>query len=325
MKKLIAILTLIICVLCFPACKQDGETLSVYAPDGAPALSLSYAINSKIDGVSFKIVGADVIKSTVSGKDKKADIAILPINDATTLLGSGEDYKLLGVITHGNFYLLSRENAVISKENASLLIGKTIGVVQLAKIPGLTFKASLKGLNLDYNQLSNGTEKVEDKVNLLAITPNEIGRSDVDYYLCPSPVADLKAKALNLNFVASLSNLYNGEGFPQAVIVAKNEVISENFEKVTEVINKIKQSENFLKEENFPLILDCINACLEEGLTPSFNQNNLTALSVERSKIKFVSTKNSKAEIEEFISKINVIMPNVLGSVSESFYFLGEF
>lgn len=325
MKKLIAILTLFICILCFPACKQGGENLSVYAPDGAPALALSCAINSQIDGVEYKIVSSEVIKTTVSGNDKKADVAILPINDATNLLGSGVDYKMLGVVTHGNFYFLSKENTLITKENAKNLAGKTIGVVQLAKVPGLTLKASLKGLNLEYNELKNGTEKASDKVNLLAITGSEIGNVAVDYYLCPSPVADVKAKVHGLNFVGSLSDLYGENGFPQAVIVAKNSVLSQNFEKVKQIINKIKESELFLKKENFSLILEDINASLEEGLTPSFNQNNLTDLSIKRSKINFVSVKEARAEIEDFILKINQISPNLMGEISENFYFNGEF
>ncbi|MBE5743847.1 MAG: hypothetical protein E7358_03930 [Clostridiales bacterium] len=325
MKKLIAILTLIICILCFPACKQGGETLSVYAPDGAPALSLSYAINSKIDGVDFRIVGADVIKTKVSGNEKKADVAILPINDATKLLGSGEEYKLLGIVTHGNFYLLSKDNLQVDRENASVLIGKTIGVVQLAKIPGLTLKASLKRLNLEYNELKNGVEKVDDKVNLLAINPTEIGNKDVDYYLCPSPVADLKAKTHGLNFVGSLASLYNENGFPQAVIVAKKSVIIEDFEKLNKIIDKISDCENYLIEENFNLILQGINSHLEEGLTPSFNQNNLTKLSVERSKINYISAIKNKQIIEEFISIINEISPNVMGNISQEFYYNGDF
>ena len=326
MKKLMAVITAFIMCLILTACNQtESSSITVYAPDGAPALALSYAMSSNIEGVDYKIVGAEVIKTTVTGTDKKADVAILPINDATKLLGSGEDYKLLGVVTHGNFYFLSKDNTVITKENANLLIGKTIGVIQLAKIPGLTLKASLEGLNIPYKELVGAGEKASDKANLIAITPNQIGAQDIDYYMCPSPVADLKAKALSLNFVGSLSSIYNESGFPQAVIVAKNTVITENLQKVKAVISKIKESENYLIEENFSSILTTISSNLEEGLTPSFNQNNLTVESINRSKIKFVSAKEAKVEIQNFIDKINSISPEVMGNTNDNFYYIGEF
>ena len=105
MKKLISILTLIICIFCFPACKQGGENLSVYAPDGAPALALSYAMET-VDGVDFNVVGAEVIKAKVTGESPVADVAIVPINVASLYLGSGDVYQSLGVVTHGNFYFL---------------------------------------------------------------------------------------------------------------------------------------------------------------------------------------------------------------------------
>ncbi|MBR3804689.1 MAG: hypothetical protein IKJ14_05040 [Clostridia bacterium] len=325
MKRLISILTLIISLLCFPACKKGGETLTVYAPDGAPALSLSYAIENCNDKISYNIVGSDVITAKVTGENPVADVAIIPINVASLYLGSGSVYQILGTITHGNFYFLSKTEGEITKQNATYLVGKTIGVVQLPNIPGLTLKATLNDLNVPFNELKNGEGKAQDKVNLIAIKPTEIGVTDCDYYLAPSPAADLKADKLSLNFVGDLGALYSENGFPQAVIVAKKSVLGSNFDKVKAVINGIKASENYLKIDNKTAICNAIKGRLEDGLTPSFNEQNLTENAIKRSSIKFVSAKNSRAEIEEFLLKIKAVNPNAVKEISNDFWFEGEF
>ena len=325
MKKIISILTLITAILCFPACKKGGESLSVYAPDGAPALALSYAIDNCNDGIDYNIVASDVIVTKVTGENPTADIAIVPINVASLYLGDGSVYKILGSITHGNFYFLSKTEGEITRQNAQNLKGKTIGVVQLPNIPGLTLKATLNDLGVPYNELVNGAQKVSDKVNLLAIKPVEVGVIDCDYYLAPSPAADVKAESLSLNFVGDLGKLYGENGFPQAVIVAKKSVLDSDFDKVKTVINGIKESENYLKIDNKTAICQAIMKSIESGLTPSFTEKNLTENAIKRSSIKFVSANNSRAEIELFLLKIKGINPNAVKVLSEEFWFKGEF
>ena len=309
MKKLISILTLIISILCFPACKKGGESLSVYAPDGAPALALSYAMQT-VSGFDYNIVGSDVIESKVTGENPVADVAIIPINTASVYLGSGEIYQMLGVVTHGNFYFLSSSDVEINKNTVSLLIGKTIGVVQLANIPGLTLKASLSSLGVSFKELKNGEEKDENKVNLVNIKPTEIGVLGCDYYLAPSPVADAKSGSLGLKFNGSLHSLYGENGFPQAVIVAKKSVILSNKNDVNSLVNAIKESENYLKIENKDGICKAVNSNLESGLTPVFNDKNLTQNAINRANIKFVSAKDSKEEINNFLQKIKGVSVN---------------
>lgn len=323
MKKIVAILTLITAILCFPACKKGGETLSVYLPDGAPALAFSLAIN-EADG-DYNVVGADVITAKVTGENPLADVAVVPINVASLYLGSGDTYKMLGTLTHGNFYFLSKSGVNISRENAQSLIGKTVGVVQLANVPGLTLKVALSNLNIEYNELKNGATAVHDKVNLLAIKPTEIGVQGCDYYMAPSPVADAKSKALGLSFNGSLSELYGEKGFPQAVVVAKNSVISDNFEELKAVINKVQGCNEYLSVENKNAITSAINGCIESGLTPQYNDKNLTENSIARANISFVLARENKAEVIDFINQLKSVNANAVGTLSDEFFYMGEF
>lgn len=132
--------------------------VSVYAPDGAPALGIANLLagEGELSGsseVSYQIVDASLIQTFVTGTDPKADICVLPVNLAVKLLGAGNKYKLVGTLTHGNLYLASTDSTKITIDNLGSLKGKTVGVVNLAAVPGLTFKLILKNNGIDFVEI----------------------------------------------------------------------------------------------------------------------------------------------------------------------------
>jgi hypothetical protein len=138
----------------YPTTEYSGN-ISVYVPDGAPALSIANMLAGTVDfgtdvNVNYEVVSASSIQTYVAGASPKADVCILPVNLATKLLGSGDKYKLVGTVTHGNLYLVSNSDKKISTSNLSSLKGKRVGVVNLAAVPGLTFKMILKANNIEY-------------------------------------------------------------------------------------------------------------------------------------------------------------------------------
>lgn len=187
-----------------PAASDEGAatsdvTYTVYAPDGAPALALANAVSQSQESTlfDFHIVASDTIGAQVSGETPAADFCILPVNAASKLLGTGEKYKMLGIVTNGNIFLLTTgDNAVITSENLSSLVGKTVGVVQLPNVPGLTFRAVLDKYDIAYQVLGNDNAPAADKVNLKAMdATNVTPAGGCDYYLCPEPAATTKINA----------------------------------------------------------------------------------------------------------------------------------
>lgn len=325
MKKFIClILTLIFSIATlFIGCNPPA-TIRIYAPDGAPALALSSVMKQDVENAEIRIVSADKIGALVSGKDKKADICILPINMASKLIGNGKDYKTLGTVTHGNFYFLSKNETVIKQENLESLIGKTVGVMQLANVPGLTLQSVLIDNNVEYTTIQDSSEKQQNKVNLMAINKVETARTDIDVFLIPSPQADGIERTTDLKFVGSLGELYGDFGFPQAIIVVKNQVLEENLSFVKAFVKELESVESYLKEENKSEICSLLKSKIESGLTPVFNESNLTSDSITRSKIKFIACKNSKETMKTFIQKLKSVNPNSVGEFSEDFFYLGE-
>lgn len=137
---------------------SSSSEVAVYAPDGAPALALAKLMAEENTfsqtSLTYNIVAADTIGARVSGENPAADICILPVNAASKLLGSGAKYKMLGTVTNGNLYILSKDGETLTKDNLSLLKGKTVGVINLANVPGITLKIILNKYGIPYETVS---------------------------------------------------------------------------------------------------------------------------------------------------------------------------
>ena len=161
MKKVVVCLALTAVLglsgLPLSACSQTQE-IRVYMPDGAPAMALAemMANDEEGDEVAYKVVDPALISSTVTNKDmdKNADMCVLPVTAASKLLGKGTDYKMVGVVTHGNLFLISKDGEVVTEENMSVLNGKTIGVLKINEVPGLTLKVVLNKYGLKYEEVT---------------------------------------------------------------------------------------------------------------------------------------------------------------------------
>lgn len=136
-----------------------SREITVCMPDGAPALAMAklMADDTDSDGVTYKVVATDLIASKVTNKDmeKNADLCVLPVTAASKLLGNGENYTMLGVVTHGNLYLISKEGEALSAENMDSLKGKKIGVLKINEVPGLTLKTVLNKYGLAFEEITN--------------------------------------------------------------------------------------------------------------------------------------------------------------------------
>lgn len=327
MKKLISIL-LVLFVLCtvLVACtpnNPDPQSYTMVAPDGAPALAISelMAKNMQFDNnFTYKVVGANDIKTHVVGNvNAHADFALLPINLASLLLGDGDEYKMVAVVTHGNLYFLSQNDTQITLDNASTqLKGKSIAVVNLAAVPGLTTKALLTKVGLAYTE--DESQRTDDNVFLKGIDGSQIaaslkGENAVDYVVAPEPaVSTITGKAPVIKKVGALHDVYGR--YPQAVLVVKSSIIETNVQLVKDVVNAIKGATDYVKA-NTQDAVDAVASHLPEGTTPSFNANNTTASSVDGCgiNIKTLDDTTLLTQIETYINDIiavNATSANVL-------------
>ena len=336
MKKIFVVfvcfMVAVVSALGFTACSDKDDDIDVYMPDGAPALAMAKLMHDDASfgkDVDYEVVDASLIQTFVSGENPKADICILPVNLASKVVGSGEVYKMLGTVTHGNLFILKKSGGEdITLENLQSLVGKTVGVINLAAIPGITFKLILKDNNLQFNELGNDGAVQTDKVNLKAVTAEEAipSNSACDYFVVPEPAASTKVKATNgaLSFAGSLQTLYgSANGYPQAVLIAKNSLIEKESEFIDKFINAVKQNAEWLLSDSTSAetIAEAVKDNLTDGMSPTFTSANLSKTVIENCAINFVSAADCKAEVNSFIEKIIALNPQLASTVNDKFYY----
>ena len=316
------------------ACKDEQTSagdITVYMPDGAPALAMAKLMHedSADDGVSYAVVDPQVIQLQVGYTDasKNADLCVLPVNAAAKLLGNGENYQMLGAVTRGNLYLLGREDAAITQENISSLLGKKVGVLQLNQVPGLTFKATLQTLGVAYHELVQGATMQDNAVNLYALTgASDIDlESDTDYWLIAEPAASLQMKQKSLCRVGDLQALYGG-GYTQAVLVAKKSIITGKAEWLKGFLADLKANTEWIREAEANTIVSAVTAHLaDKNYASTLKAPMLSQEAISHCGLGFVSAKDCAVDTTAFLGKMIAINPNATVLPSADFYCTTDF
>lgn len=335
MKKIISficVLVLSLTAVFSLSCNAPAQKITLYAPDGAPALSIARLISDKsLDSqLDINIVTANEISTYVSGQQGVADICILPVNAASKLLGTKGEYQLLGSVTQGNLFLMKKANGEnITPDNLQNLIGKKVGVINLANVPGLTFKAILNQKGIPFTTLAQG-EANAFSVNLVALASGQevLPSSDCDYFVVPEPAATTKQTATNgkLSICGSLQALYgDGNGYPQAVLVAKKSVISSNGDLIDKLISSFIQNKAWLLDDNTKpqdIISAVVSAFVDSDTAPTFTANNLNKTVINNCAINFIKASDCKNDVLEYLQSINAVSNNAFGAPNDEFFYV---
>lgn len=331
MKKfLTAILCAVLCVvsaIAFTACgkKESGE-LTVFMPDGAPALSMARLMHEQPDfgrKVNYRVVDASEINSCVTYADepKNADLCVLPVNAASKFLGSGERYKMLGTVTHGNLFIAAAsEKEELTRENfAESIQSAKVGVVNLPAFPGAVFKLLL--------------EKYSATATLENVAPTAVSgvQSEYDYFVIPEPAASTRAgnAKLNLKIVGDLQTLYGDNGYPQAVLVAKNSLIESDPEFISAFKEKMGAAATWLlsEEVSAETIISAISANYAdpENTKPAFTAQQLTKTVIENCAVSFVDCRHDYCVegVTAFLNELKAAGDAAATPVADGFFYRG--
>lgn len=219
MKKLIALLLMMSFVLagCTPSSKETKD-MKVMAPAGATALSLIGVYDEISQNGEVKIVeGSELVSSELVKKDSEFDAIIAPINLGCQLIAKGQtEYKLAGVLTWGNLYLVENEGV---QNNELAAFGEMA-------VPGKIFN-----LVKDSNDIMKNAKV--SYFNAVSDVQAQVLSGKVQYALMAEPavtatIAKAKQNNTTLKVVASMQELYQKKagtaenGYPQAAIFVKN-------------------------------------------------------------------------------------------------------
>lgn len=333
MKKFLAFLFSavlgIACAVGAAGCGKDSGKIKVFAPDGAPALSLYALSGEEYADFTVSVVNASTITNYVTGRSPKADFAILPVNSAVKELGDGKFYRMLGTVTHGNLFILKKATGELieTSDDLSKLVGKTVGVINLANVPGLTFKTILTENGIEFKELKDGAAPVDDMVNLISVDAENVLPSNTtcDYFVAPEPAVSTKVKATEgkLSVAGSLQTLYGGEnGYPQAVAVAKVSVISKNKAIIDKFLTALEEASGLLLSESVTAeeVVATVSGWLVGDLKPTFTSANLSKAVIENCGISFVPSQSCKEEVSAYMQKVNALSDNAFGTPADKFF-----
>lgn len=104
------------------------------------------------------------------------------------------------------------------------------------------------------------------------------------------------------------------------MIVAKNELISDNATFVQSFIGEVIANEAWLETASAQTVIDAVASHLPEGATPTFNANNLTSQVISNCGIHFVYAHEDKDRVTNFLAEMSAVDSSSVGTVSDRFF-----
>ena len=323
LKLFVAIIVCIMTSIGLCACKTESDkTLSIYMPDGAPALAMSKLMYDNNDfgyDVDYNVVASNNIANCVI--TNTADIAILPINAASKILKDGENYKIVATVTNGNLYIVGNQDI----GSLADLKGKVIGVIGRGNVPDLNLKCLLTENKIEYEEVDDITDAIDGKVaikyyndasNLLPT----LKKNELNFGLIPEPaVSKLLSMATNFNVEFDMQALWEGGSYPQAVMVAKTSLCDDT-KLLNDILSEMKDGESWIVN-NPSLAVDAVNCNLVEGVTASL-QNTITAIAIANCNIRVVSTAvdGEISRMKFYLEKIRSIASSAIGNYTDNLF-----
>ena len=300
--------------------------IAIYMPDGAPALAFAKLMDEENklgkENLSYTVVTADAIGGYV--KDESATVALMPITGASNVTDG--KYKAVSVITHGNIFVIGKGEAT---ELADLK-DKIVGVVQLPNVPGLTFKHLLGRAGVDYTE---SDQLVSGKVALKNIAApgiiGELSSGKCDYVVAPQPaVANVCKSVAGVEVKIDQNNLYSASGFPQAVLMVKNELCSDTdfinklTDALTDAASWIKEVDENGKAKNAEKAVKAINANFADGGASTLKAPALSPSAIEGSNIYVQSVKEAsvKTFVKDYINNMIAIEASAAKAITDDFF-----
>ena len=223
MKKIIFLILISLLVGCSEQ-PVEWENLSILSPKGAPALSLVPLIQENKDSIEF-VDGADILSAELIKGDK--DMIIAPVNLGAALSKKDSNpYRLYGIVTWGNLYLVSNDT-VLSENEPIALFGEQA-------VPGLVFNAIKDKLELNF--LSTAFNAVTDVQGQLLSKSFNIGLMAEPLVTATIAKAKTLESPINLSVYKDLQVLWQEktgfENYPQAAIYIKADISEDKLKQV---------------------------------------------------------------------------------------------
>ncbi len=286
----------------------ENTSVSIGAPDGLPAIAISklagekhqikdnYEVKYILEGTSDAL-STDVMKEAL-------DLAIVPSNMAAVAYNKTSNYKILGTVGMGSFYLVSSDSSVTGLDSS--LSGKEVGAIGKGLTPDITVRSLLKEQGVDSSTvIFNYSNEASDLVTLLATNKLTTG-------IVPEPaLTGLLSKNSDLKVVCSLNDTWksvfkNENGYPQSTLIVKSSFAEKNTEFINNFIKIIAENTDWINKNP----KEAGEFAEEFGVTV---QKDVLQKAIDRTNLKFISISECKNDYINYYEKLFNFNPKVLG------------
>jgi NitT/TauT family transport system substrate-binding protein len=284
MKKVLKIVIAVAMAFTIAACSSSQNTsLNVLCPTGAPSLSLVSAYediskNGKIDFVD----GSDLLQSELVKEDSEYDVIIAPINLGAKLIAANQtQYRIDGVITWGNLYLVGTDESELTKEGEIALFGKEA-------VPQKIYTMTCSDVKLTGTYYNSATLVQQQLIS---------GKVKVGMLAEPAATATIaKAKeaGVELKIIRDLQQSYGENGYPQATVFVKKDVDASY---LTNYIDEFTNN----GYENAESLIETIGAD-----TLGLPSAQIASKTIENQNLHYKKIADCKEEVTEFLKSFNI-------------------
>lgn len=290
MKKIFIVLLISLLAAC-TAKPLEWENLTILSPKGAPAIALVPLIQENKDSIEF-VDGTDVLSAELIKGEK--DVIIAPVNLGAALSKKDSNpYRLYGIVTWGNLYLVSHADVAIVESEPIAIFGEQA-------VPGLVFN-SLKD-QLGQTFVSTAFNSVTDVQGQLLSKSFNIGLMAEPLVTATIAKAKTLETPLNLNVYKDLQLLWEEktgfDNYPQAAIYIKADISDEKLKQV-EARLELMMAYN-IELNNNPTILET-DITEELATTLGVPSSKILTQAWDRMNVNVVKAEENKEAIEAFL------------------------
>lgn len=287
MKKFTQLLLIAVLLIGCSATKTKNKAFNVLCPSGAPTLAFLSSYKDIVADGKFDVVeGSDQLVAELSKSDSEYDVIVAPINLGANLISKGKtDYRLHGIVTWGNLYLVGTKDA-LNQQGDILLFGE-------GAVPSKIYEACQIDTKLKPVYMGEASLVSADLVS---------GKASVGMLaepLASATMAKAKKQNINLEVLADLQEVYatkqsNGEsGYPQAAVFVKKSMdISWLEENLTAYTQDMSEAATYLDDIGVETL----------GLPAK----EMVIASLEKQNVKYRKASEVKAELTQFLALFGI-------------------
>jgi NitT/TauT family transport system substrate-binding protein len=233
MKRKIALFLLLMVMISGCTVKREDIKLSFLVPMGAPSIAVISVLQEELHSVNL-VSGTDPLQAALISPNPEYDVVIAPVNLGVTLISKNStQYRLWGVVTWGNLYIVGENDDVFSSEGTLALFGENA-------VPQKIFDTVKSKITM------NLTPAYFPSVNdaQAQLLTNRASAAMLAQPLAAATIAKAKEGGKDLKIIANLQTLWKEatgtENYPQAAIFVLESSYQKNKSEIEKEILKMK-------------------------------------------------------------------------------------